>query len=527
MELTSIRFQRATKLKNGAVPLRAALEDAIPRWDWKASKGNPVTVPILLPRDVERLSISISATIPDGTWVRARASRGMPLGDAAPATVRGGKATLRVNVSALRTCVVDRYLQRWEWETSTDQISWRVLPSPARTEHHVFIAAGVPAAPWGPPGDPPRVVPWHRVIERAILWAGGSGTAEEVATRITTAVHGLGGQSVGGIPIQYGGGQGAYTWSNAVDVDALLDLFELKAGAFPALSCSDLATSVALFSASLGMGLRIVRLQGIDEELLPTNRLRAMGECGGCLTLFNFHEIAVVGDGHTARCWDATFLVDTDGEPYAAPATWELPTGTVVGRSPVDVEETSYVARLLQNETLFQLLPIYTDGLRYPQRIPAAAPAMDAVKERLRARYVSVLSAFSARVSDGAVTVSAWWKALGDRLVWSDQRRSFFVGNVEVKMRHGIWSPWHVGTFLLEAVPVPDGVRAVDVLIEMATEVSVPLVPDPTVGEAALYSLNDAVLLFARGSVVVRIGSVHRRRANMHAAARILDALLR
>jgi hypothetical protein len=219
----------------------------------------------------------------------------------------------------------------WRWQFSTDGDHWVDFQT---TRHRIYSVKCLPVGAWQPNSDKSMdtQLPWTDVLEYACRWAAGATTFEEIATKVTTEVNGLGprfikyNESILGSP--------HYTPNNPprFDCQRFINLLngQSQNDKDPNVNCSDCAAIVSSFVTILGYPLQITSMHKPHGDM-PLRRHQKIG-----LTqwevhkTFNFHTVGWNG-GIEDKVSDACLKLDTNSiaqQPSALIAGY-LPFGDI------------------------------------------------------------------------------------------------------------------------------------------------------------------------------------------------------
>jgi hypothetical protein len=532
LKLKTLRFDRETSGgAPAASPVRVDNAAPVPSIDWKRTGANIdatfVAYPLTLSTaDVTKLRVTATfkaSSAPSAAiFIRATDQGGRVLGNIAatriaPADI-GNEHRLKLENVLLRTLAVGQHTIDWKWERSDDGISgWTEFD---RTTHQIFVTLGQPAPPWGRPGVPHTIVPWHAVTDLACRWAKGKRDANAAMEAITAAVDALAGTPIGrtGGVVGYGAlgaliGGGGKMFS----VRILLKIVNAQAQIPPQLNCRDLNTAVAINASLIGCPLRMIRVKPASpapDATFDTNPIKVFGESAPAAQQFQYHEAAAIPGQPIGnrQVFDACVRVDFDTQPQLAPPSdFRLPAGVAIHQTPADM---GYRKRLLAaGEQGCPLEEVEIDGIRYPgdteSDLPidgAASRALDPFFKQRREHFAALLSNVPSSLPRAGSPQSAVEQFLSGNLEVRGFPRNVMIGEEKALLSFTPIKPLQQNNGQVDTSVVQAETRqqAIQVFAALAADYA-GVLERFEVGDFALRDPKSGVVLMLRGSVVAEI----------------------
>jgi hypothetical protein len=536
------------------IPLRYDLSEAVSLPEWARGQRTPSVAAYCLDRlpatvfVLVRFAASPGQTAPVQIRAVARPSPGSPtigqliLPNLTPQQVNfaagdSGWIPFAFDAASL-TFGVNAGTFEWVWQIWLDgSQAWADFDV---SSHRLYVLAAAPTAPWRTtPARPDNLgLPRVDLLDHACRWAYGARTPDEVAQRITGAIHDLGGAT-----FVYDAVVGAPHYSvlgaPLFLCDAFIDRLRGGEGAGGMVNCSDCATLVSTVANLLGADLWQSKMGLIDGGFL-LNPILSIGlsDWSTLFGGFTFHEVAWSGQcGNDDLVYDACCMVDADADPTSAPHTARLPTGERFG-APGDDGYRDRIAAP-QSRNLCEPRP----ALRVRRSVEPFV--MGTPSRRLPAtlrRELSGRMAQPRRDMAGSVHFEGF-DVYGQELPgWSLTRRLRVepaTRPTEARMRSmaaPAGSPRIVVSFWrnpvdpdsairIESIETPNSADVQDQLAEVLAQIENPdLQPsDSGPGEARMRLSNGSLELFTRGNHVHILRSIGRHPTDVGALAERLD----
>lgn len=435
----------------------------------------------------------------------------------------------------------------------TQQWVWQLRRSPgdgwadfAATLHRTYVVLSAPTAPWLLwPAQPANAsLPRTDVLDVACAWARGARNDIETATRITRALHRLGGDL-----LSYDAAVGAphYTVLGVPRFlcDAFLDRLRGGDGAGPLVNCSDCATIVSTFANLLGADLwqSKMGLVGVGFRLNP---ILAIGsDSWTAQEGFSFHEVAWSGNcGELDTVYDACLQTDADPDPTQVPHAPSLPANQVFG-TPGSAQYRDQLAappdrdKCVPQPALRVRRPVSAQALAFTPRLTLDLHRNLAARARLdeSAAAATEETRFEGFFFFGGELPG--WSLSSTESFSAAERPSALLAGMPVEAQTVADSRVLVSIWLrpdqpearlrVESIETASAERARQMLIRTAGEIEVPALEHwgrGAAGETALKTPNGALVLFTRGNYVHVVRSAGREVVDVTRQVEVLDRWL-
>jgi hypothetical protein len=531
LKLKTLRFDRQTSGgAPAAIPVRVNKTSSVPQLDWERTGANidatAVGYPLTMSAaDVDDLRITVtftaSSTPTAAFFVRAIGQDGRLLGDVlktriAPADI-GDEHQLQLDDVLLRTtAAVGRHTVDWKWEQSADGLSgWQEFD---RSTHEVFVTVGQPAAPWGRPGVPHTIVPWHEMMQLATTWADGTRDAKEATEAITAAVDDLAGTPIGrtGRVVGYGD-PGALVADKRFSVSILLDIVAAQDLIPRRLNCRDLNTAVAINATLLGCPMRVIRMKPTSPApgaSMGTNPIKVFGASAAEPFSFGYHEAATIPGPpiDNREVFDACVRVDFDSQPQQPqPSQFRLPAGVAIHQTTADM---GYRKRLLAPGQNCLIEEAEGDGIRYPDDLPPDGPASAVADPFIRQRrehFASLMRQMPNSLPQPGSPVDAIQSFVTSNVEPTGYPRNVLVGELQTALSFTPIRAFSTADGRVEVSVADAGnvQQAIDLFATLAADYTATLEPR-AIGDFTLHDPRSGNVLMLRGTVVVEIAGEGR-----------------
>jgi hypothetical protein len=441
-----------------------------------------------------------------------------------------GWCVLPLDTSELRAGGVGCATTLWSWQfREAEGAQWVEFDE---SVHNTYVVLSLPTVPWSLapalPANP--ALPWTEVLRVACEWASGSQDAVEAASRITTAVYGM--------------GKGALTYDVAVGAPhytvlgiprflcgAFLDRVRGGPGAGPLVNCSDCGTIVSTFANVLGADLWQSKM-GFIAPGFKLNPILAIGSSEWSLRGgFAFHEVAWSGDcTERDTVFDACLETNADKDPSSAPETPNLPRNQIFGAVGEPGTYRDQLAAPSDRPLCAPFPPLRArrpvSGQYFSLGAPLPPQAERAVEQRLGLRgsvarfdFVNYFFAgfrfFGTEFPGWSLTRIEQYGSFGT-IPRTEAR--FAGGSAQVAPGSRVSVSWwrsnarSDASLRVESFDTPSADEARRTLLRVAADIEFPTFePSGNVGDVAVRTSNGALVLLVRGNLVhaVRSADVH------------------